>query len=239
MRQNLTNVKETQLDKVDSFYIVGSTTKEGLIEGRSNVKIDLKKAVAEGGGGGGGSEDAQKLFEMFFGQVPYVFYNGAPEGYDPSPITEYSTEELLELCATYGGILLIYKEQEPVAKAYTIQENPQLLWPSINVTVLSGELEMTLVPVDIPNGPWYYPAEKVVADIDLSNFSKPTSGNPTTLTGVEIPQKEELTVKQLGGVVTYNWNSGSNQYECEMPSVLYTIAYNEDSWVWSFIPKVG
>lgn len=51
MRQNLTNVKETQLDKVDSFYIVGSTTKEGLIEGRSNVKIDLKKAVAEGGGG--------------------------------------------------------------------------------------------------------------------------------------------------------------------------------------------
>lgn len=31
MRQNLTNVKETQLDKVDSFYVVGSTTKEGLI----------------------------------------------------------------------------------------------------------------------------------------------------------------------------------------------------------------
>ena len=50
MRQNLTNVTEAQLDKVDSFYVVGSTTKEGLIEGRSNVKIDLKKAVAEGGG---------------------------------------------------------------------------------------------------------------------------------------------------------------------------------------------
>lgn len=58
----MTNVKETQLDKVDSFYIVGSTTKEGLIEGRSNVKIDLKKAVAEGGGGGGEqSFDAKKF----------------------------------------------------------------------------------------------------------------------------------------------------------------------------------
>ena len=52
MRQNLTNVTEAQLDKVDSFYVVGSTTKEGLIEGRSNVKIDLKKAISGSGKGG-------------------------------------------------------------------------------------------------------------------------------------------------------------------------------------------
>ena len=78
MRQNLTNVTEAQLDKVDSFYVVGSTTKEGLLEGRSNVKIDLKKAVAEGGNtgeitlaqawtktfnfDGGGRLDAPQLF---------------------------------------------------------------------------------------------------------------------------------------------------------------------------------
>lgn len=55
MRHNLTNIAETQLDKVDSFYVVGSTTREGIIEGKSNVKIDLKKAVAEGGSDGGGA----------------------------------------------------------------------------------------------------------------------------------------------------------------------------------------
>lgn len=78
MRHNLTNIAETQLDKVDSFYVVGSTTKDGLIEGRSNVKIGLKKAISEGGNtgeitlaqawtktfylDGGGELDAPQLF---------------------------------------------------------------------------------------------------------------------------------------------------------------------------------
>lgn len=62
MRQNLTNIQEVSLENVEHFYVVGSTTKEGLLEGRSNVKIDLKKAVAEGGGGGGEqSFDAKKF----------------------------------------------------------------------------------------------------------------------------------------------------------------------------------
>lgn len=56
MRQNLTNVAETQLDRVDCFYIVGSTTKEGLLDESSNVKIDLKKELAEAGGGEGGGQ---------------------------------------------------------------------------------------------------------------------------------------------------------------------------------------
>ena len=68
MRHNLTNVAETQLDKVDSFYVVGSTTKEGLIEGKSNVKIDLKKAISEGGGssdGGGGDSTPTEFYIKF------------------------------------------------------------------------------------------------------------------------------------------------------------------------------
>lgn len=78
MRQNLTNVSSVDINSVDHFYVVGSTTKEGLIEGRSNVKIDLKKAFAEGGNtgeitlaqawtktfnfDGGGRLDAPQLF---------------------------------------------------------------------------------------------------------------------------------------------------------------------------------
>ena len=221
MRQNLTNVKETQLDKVDSFYIVGSTTKEGLIEGRSNVKIDLKKAIAEGGGGGSSSEDAQKLFEMFFGQMPYVYV----EGSEPLPITEYSIEELTEL----GSASLIYKKQEPVSKANRFDGGENL----VNIGVVSAtDIGMYLVPVDIPNGPWYYPAP--VPDIDLSLFELPTEGNPTILTGIEIPQSEILPVLQDGNIALYYWDENNNRYIYEQSGGFYTISYYEDSWIWKF-----
>lgn len=57
MRQNLTNIAAKDLESLEHFYIVGSTTKEGLLDESTNVKIDLKKELAEAGGGGeeGGS----------------------------------------------------------------------------------------------------------------------------------------------------------------------------------------
>lgn len=52
MRQNLTNIAAKDLESLEHFYIVGSTTKEGLLDESTNVKIDLKKELAEAGGGG-------------------------------------------------------------------------------------------------------------------------------------------------------------------------------------------
>lgn len=60
MRQNLTNIKEVNIEDVEHFYVVGSTTKEGLIEGRSNVKLDLKKV----GGGEGGDTPSGGSFNI-------------------------------------------------------------------------------------------------------------------------------------------------------------------------------
>lgn len=57
MRQNLTNIAAKDLESLEHFYIVGSTTKEGLLDESSNVKIDLKKELAEAGGG---SEEEQQ-----------------------------------------------------------------------------------------------------------------------------------------------------------------------------------
>lgn len=51
MRQNLTNIAAKDLESLEHFYIVGSTTKEGLLDESTNVKIDLKKELAEAGGG--------------------------------------------------------------------------------------------------------------------------------------------------------------------------------------------
>lgn len=56
MRQNLTNIAAKDLESLEHFYIVGSTTKEGLLDESSNVKIDLKKELAEAGGGEGGGQ---------------------------------------------------------------------------------------------------------------------------------------------------------------------------------------
>lgn len=55
MRQNLTNIAAKDLESLEHFYIVGSTTKEGLLDESTNVKIDLKKELAEAGGGEGGN----------------------------------------------------------------------------------------------------------------------------------------------------------------------------------------
>lgn len=69
MRQNLTNIAAKDLESLEHFYIVGSTTKEGLLDESTNVKIDLKKAVA---GGGGDSEtfDAKKFGDDL---VKYIY----------------------------------------------------------------------------------------------------------------------------------------------------------------------
>lgn len=56
MRQNLTNIAAKDLESLEHFYIVGSTTKEGLLDESTNVKIDLKKELAEAGGGEGGGQ---------------------------------------------------------------------------------------------------------------------------------------------------------------------------------------
>ena len=133
MRQNLTNVKETQLDKVDSFYIVGSTTKEGLIEGRSNVKIDLKKAVAEGGGGGGeqsfdakkfGDDVVKQLYDsdlesLVFPDLYLTVRNG-------NPVSITSAEMFAASILGHFGIIPLYasipdSDNEVITKAFTTE----------------------------------------------------------------------------------------------------------------------
>ena len=184
------------------------------------------------GNNGGGSEDAQKLFEMFFGQMPYVYPVGGPPMVEPMPITEYSIAELLELYDEYSNIALIYKKREPIVAAREIKGEDAY---SISVVAFS-ELEMVPVPADIPNGPWYYPDTKV--DIDLSNFSVPTEGNCTILTGIEILQKEELIVRQKNyGNITYHWDS--DRYSAELSDGLYVIVYDEDSWIWNFFGRIS
>lgn len=81
MRQNLTNIKEVNIEDVEHFYVVGSTTKEGLIEGRSNVKLDLKKV----GGGENASEDTSE--EAFLFQVLTII-NGTRGFYFDENITQ-------------------------------------------------------------------------------------------------------------------------------------------------------
>lgn len=74
MRQNLTNVSSVDINSVDHFYVVGSTTKEGLIEGKSNVKVDLKDAISAGGEGGGKEAFTSSLKEMLATIPDMVWY---------------------------------------------------------------------------------------------------------------------------------------------------------------------
>lgn len=93
MRHNLTNIAETQLDKVDSFYVVGSTTKEGLIEGRSNVKIDLKKAISDSGK----DDDA----DISLGEALIKVYRMYS---DPHNITEAMPDKFLIIAEGVGNL---------------------------------------------------------------------------------------------------------------------------------------
>lgn len=74
MRQNLTNVKEIDIKDVEHFYVVGSTTKEGLIEGKSNVKVDLKGAISAGGEGGGGKAFTSSLRTLLASIPDMIWY---------------------------------------------------------------------------------------------------------------------------------------------------------------------
>ena len=74
MRQNLTNVSSVDINSVDHFYVVGSTTKEGLIEGKSNVKVDLKDAISAGGGGSSKEAFTSSLKEMLATIPDMVWY---------------------------------------------------------------------------------------------------------------------------------------------------------------------
>ena len=84
MRQNLTNIHEVDINSVEHFYVIGSTTKDGLIDDRSNVKLDIKTVSA---GGGTSSEDAEKMYEALFGQTPYVV-TGSHEEIVMAPLYE-------------------------------------------------------------------------------------------------------------------------------------------------------
>ena len=74
MRQNLTNVSSVDINSVDHFYVVGSTTKEGLIEGKSNVKVDLKDAISAGGEGGGKEAFTSSLRTLLASIPDMVWY---------------------------------------------------------------------------------------------------------------------------------------------------------------------
>lgn len=113
MRQNLTNIKEVNIEDVEHFYVVGSTTKEGLLEGRSNVKLDLKKVSSEGGGGDtqpsefNAKEFGDEVVNFMFGEdMPeslvypdtYVFYYAASQEFrTPSSAAEFTAAMYYEL----------------------------------------------------------------------------------------------------------------------------------------------
>ena len=191
MRQNLINIPAVDIKDVDHLYIVGSTTKEGLIEGRSNVKIDLKKAVT---GEGGSSSEAQEVFDTLFGQTPYFAVN------DGSTSTVMTFEQLLSLSNDEAEsfeeqeIYALYKEKLPLPRVFSSYiESDEFGSDRFTFSVMGKDACVIMAPVsgeDIPGGPWYVPMECEEGTIDLTSFPYPTFGNPTVLTGVEIPENE-------------------------------------------------
>lgn len=198
MRQNLTNVKEIDIKDVEHFYVVGSTTKEGLLEGKSNVKLDLKKAAS--GGGGTSSEDAERMYEALFGQTPYLVVALPDSSVDVVPL--YEIFEGINSDAEITNHAFIYKSSTPVPKATVMESNDS----ADSIVFLRG---MGIYMMEIPPMPempdtWYIP---VAYDVSLVGYTTPTFGNPTTVSGT-LPDKREIEV-----LVSDQYVSGENPTE--------------------------
>lgn len=161
MRQNLTNIAAKDLESLEHFYIVGSTTKEGLIEGRSNVKIDLKKAIAEGGGDGGGEQsfDAKKfgddIAKYIYTNLPdstvfpdmYCMMEGAPNTFLGPPGSDVEFAAIISGAVKDKLIIPLYLSVPDSDKTVLVFDGDSLL--SMSVT----ETETAQVEVD---GVTYY-----------------------------------------------------------------------------------
>ena len=93
MRQNLTNIHEVDINSVEHFYVIGSTTKDGLIDGRSNVKLDIKTVSAGGGGGEGGGIDVSNIPEVLQPRFAYYYASGMHPTYVMVGFPDYTTDE--------------------------------------------------------------------------------------------------------------------------------------------------
>lgn len=202
MRQNLTNVKEIDIKDVEHLYVVGSTMKEGLLEGKSNVKLDLKKAVSEGGGTS--SEDAEKMYEAFFGQVPYFLAKNPDDNTTQMlPLYELFTalDEGLEISE-----YLYYKSDIPTARAAMVSVSDEELL--VNMAFASGNTFMieVLEEEGLPEGDTWYIA--VGADVNLFGYDAPTANNPTVVSGKLPTDKNYIAVVESndGTTVSYEYN---------------------------------
>lgn len=232
MRQNLTNVKEIDIKDVEHFYVVGSVTKDGLLEGKSNVKLDLKKAAS--GGGGASSEDAERMYEALFGQVPYLSV-GPKEKWVLVPLYEaFTTGIVTEISASD----LYYKSSTPVPKATFMNMEDGVTTISFP---LSSNIYMMEVPTEVTGMPdtWYVP---LAYDINLVGYTTPTEGNPTIVSGT-LPDKREMEALMHDHIVTgvfptdfYYWGSNINAFVMDVESDYYYALRQSDNNVieWSY-----
>lgn len=240
MRQNLTNVKEIDIKDVEHFYVVGSTTKEGLLEGKSNVKLDLKKAAS--GGGGTSSEDAEKMYEALFGQTPYVFI--MPEGEEePALVPLYEAFSSNTDFEFLNDGLVYYKSSTPVPKATTVEREEDGI---IIGFTLSSNIYMMELPPEVTGAPdtWYQP---VPYDISLIGYTIPTVGNPTTVSGT-LPDKKEIQAlvsesAPFGKSLTeiFIWDDGKHAFIHYInDSTFHKLKQSDDNVIeWSFTEGIG
>lgn len=238
MRQNLTNVKEIDIKDVEHFYVVGSTTKEGLIEGKSNVKLDLKKAVSEGGGTS--SEDAEKMYEALFGQVPYLPVESEEEVV-MVPLYEFFTTDIG--ADTERGTLY-YKSSTPVPKA------TEMYIESSNGSTALGiyfPMNMGIYMMEIPPvtpDTWYMP---IPYDVNLIDYTTPTKDNPTTVSGT-LPEKSVIEVLVNvhpfpggeGPTEKYYWDDGEHAFKLSVSdSTFYVLKQSDDNVIeWSYKARI-
>lgn len=240
MRQNLTNVKEIDIKDVEHFYVVGSTTKEGLLEGKSNVKLDLKKAAS--GGGGTSSEDAEKMYEALFGQTPYVFI--MPEGEEePALVPLYEIFSSTTDFEILNEGLLYYKSSTPIPKATAVEMEG-------GTTIIAFPYDMDIYMMEIPPeesempDTWYQP---IAYDINLVGYTIPTVGNPTTVSGT-LPDKKEIQAlvsesAPFGKSLTeiFIWDDGKHAFIHYInDSTFHKLKQSDDNVIeWSFTGGIG
>ena len=208
MRQNLTNLSTVNIEDVDHFYIVGSTTKEGLIEGKSNVKLDLKKAAS--GGGGTSSEDAERLYEALFGQMPYVQVVSADQQISMLPLYEAFTTnpEILREARFF------YKSSTPIPRAIGTEASgdedhlEQCIYFALDENI--GMVEMPTEATGLDTA-WYRPVEY---DVNLVGYTIPTKSNPTTVSGT-LPEKSEIHALMVDVMVPFTEPTQVYQWDGE------------------------
>ena len=192
--------------------------------------LGYKAVNIDNEGGGTSSEDAERMYEAFYGQVPYFLaLNPDDNTTQVLPLYELFTalDEGLRVLEN-----LYYKSDTPIAKACRVHEVP-----SISIEFAWGNVFMVEAPEEegLPeDNTWYY---SISADINLIGYNVPTENNPTVVSGILPTDISYLAVVESndGSVMDYEYNDEIQGYSRYVGRGMYTLKQIDASTIeWSY-----